>query len=40
MKMQDIIVSMARMLGLDATDLESGYEAFKSDFLAQEGITC
>ena len=40
MKMKDVVASMARMLGLDATDLELGYEAFEHDFLAQEGITC
>ena len=38
--MHDIIISMARMLGLDANDLELGYNAFEHDFFKQEGITC
>ena len=40
MNMKDIVASMARILGLDASDLELGYEAFEHDFFKQEGITC
>lgn len=40
MKTKDIIEAMARVLGLDAADLEQGYNAFEHDFFAQEGIAC
>lgn len=39
MKMKDIIESMARMLGLDATELELGYDAFVNDFF-KETLAC
>lgn len=40
MKTKDIIEAMARVLCLDANDLELGYEAFEHDFFKQEGIVC
>ena len=40
MKTKDIIEAMARVLGLDASELASGYDAFVNDFFKQEGITC